>query len=1043
MSSTPAFSADQLLKHSGWARSLARQLVVDVATAEDVVQETWITALREQPSTDRPLRPWLERVIRNFAANSRRNRKARARHEQAAGDGDSLAASVADVVAKAEGQQRVVAAVLALSEPYRSVVLLRYYEGLSAAEIARRSNTPAGTVRWQVSNGLQLLREALDAEENGDRRAWCTALLPLAGFQSVQEVAVAGSVSSLAAGRARSSFLTILKGAVVMKSAWMVGVIAVGAAALFWLLQNGGGPLVLTEVVDNSSVVVATAENPDSVDVRSEVPVVPVKDADVVVAEQPWRASVKLRFVDSYGVGVAGVRVTFSRANDYLSGEDGRVDLSVPQPDDHNREHRSPLSLVARHDEFATVYRSVMIAMLEGDGDVVELGVIELEAGGSITGHVVDTSGAAIVGARISVDGRRSGSPRAGSLVTLVSSSDDRVGKSSVKTDASGNFRIDGVLPGANVVEGSLKAGAARVDVVSGEEAVDVEAGSEAHVELTLKSRFEPQQIVTILVEDPDGKPLPYAFVSVRSNFGNTGMSSDEQGRARCGFLRGGREVDVTVTPPNGLYAAVVHEGAFLGQTVTIRFAKSWPIPLSLVSEAERVIAKAKVRLHTVPSSGFLGFGRKRAVDLVSGEFEVAADGLVAGVHLPGSRFMIEVRTRGHEVQSFGPYEPAVAKAGVKLTLVASPMVAGRVVDAVGKPVVGAVVQLHRRPESQMIYSGFPVWLNPRGMDRSETDADGGFELTVRGKQSFFLRSEAKGFAATMTAELAGEDFAGGGKPLRLELNQGGSIRGYVLRADGRSVGGSIVVANRGDGFAVTTRVAADGRYEFEQLTPGEYQVQRTGSDLSPNASSSQNFLGRPVKQLAEPNCTVVVGEVTRCDLGARHVYDAKLTAHIDIPGWSLAGQRVAIEFANVKEGQQSIDEWHARIGDDGRFEVPLLPSGALRLRITDGRRMIEAKVNMLPGENHFELAVEAKMVTLRDLPAAGPGGEPAMVIASCTKGATTIYVHVDVGADGTATVSLPKGKVSLERMPTADDLGAIMLAGGLTMIPFREIIVQ
>ena len=85
----------------------------------------------------------------------------------------------AELTARAETQQCVGRAVLALEESLRETVLLRYFEGLSAAEIARRTGTPAGTVRWRLKRGLEELRHTLD-EEHGDRRAWCLLLLPLA-----------------------------------------------------------------------------------------------------------------------------------------------------------------------------------------------------------------------------------------------------------------------------------------------------------------------------------------------------------------------------------------------------------------------------------------------------------------------------------------------------------------------------------------------------------------------------------------------------------------------------------------------------------------------------------------------------------------------------------------------------------------------------------------------------------------------------------------------------------------------------------------------
>ncbi len=45
----------------------------------------------------------------------------------------------------------------------RLVVRERYFEGRSAAEVARAHGIPAGTVRWRLEVGLDRLRDQLDA----------------------------------------------------------------------------------------------------------------------------------------------------------------------------------------------------------------------------------------------------------------------------------------------------------------------------------------------------------------------------------------------------------------------------------------------------------------------------------------------------------------------------------------------------------------------------------------------------------------------------------------------------------------------------------------------------------------------------------------------------------------------------------------------------------------------------------------------------------------------------------------------------------------
>ncbi|HRV80611.1 MAG TPA: RNA polymerase sigma factor, partial [Planctomycetota bacterium] len=170
---------DAYLEHADWVRKLARELVRDPGTADDLVQETWLAFETARPDEQRSLRPWLARVLRNAAAMHKRRSAGRAAREEATASSERVA-STGDLVARAEEQRRLAGLVLGLDEPYRKTLLLRYYEGLSPAQIAKLQGIPGATVRTHLHRGLQKLRERLDAENGGDRKAWTVLLQPLA-----------------------------------------------------------------------------------------------------------------------------------------------------------------------------------------------------------------------------------------------------------------------------------------------------------------------------------------------------------------------------------------------------------------------------------------------------------------------------------------------------------------------------------------------------------------------------------------------------------------------------------------------------------------------------------------------------------------------------------------------------------------------------------------------------------------------------------------------------------------------------------------------
>jgi len=218
-----SLSIEALLGETRWMRVLAQSLVRDEHAAEDVVQDIWVAALERPPAPRWNVRRWARGVARNLARQHVRREERRARRERSAARGETLP-STEEMVERAVVQRAVVDAVLGLAEPYRSAILLRYFEEIPPRKIAGQQGVPVETVRTRLKRALELLRTRLDAEFGEDRRAWC---LPLLLSPAATGSSAAGGAASLLGGGLGS-----LAAKIVGLAAVVLGVTTVGAFLL-------------------------------------------------------------------------------------------------------------------------------------------------------------------------------------------------------------------------------------------------------------------------------------------------------------------------------------------------------------------------------------------------------------------------------------------------------------------------------------------------------------------------------------------------------------------------------------------------------------------------------------------------------------------------------------------------------------------------------------------------------------------------------------------------------------------------------------------
>lgn len=168
--------AETLLTHEAWLRALARRMVADPATADDLVQETWLAALANPPDVGRPLRPWLGGILRNKALEQRRGDARRRSRESSCASVEGERPQ-AEPLERADLRLALEKALAELGEPYASTLRRQFLEELSPSEIARAERLPVGTVRWRTWRALGLLRSRLErAGRSG--RSWLAACFP-------------------------------------------------------------------------------------------------------------------------------------------------------------------------------------------------------------------------------------------------------------------------------------------------------------------------------------------------------------------------------------------------------------------------------------------------------------------------------------------------------------------------------------------------------------------------------------------------------------------------------------------------------------------------------------------------------------------------------------------------------------------------------------------------------------------------------------------------------------------------------------------------
>lgn len=162
--------SELVLRYERLVYTVCFQLVRDAAAAEDLTQDTFLSAYLHRDSIPEGYeRQWLGRIAANKAKDHLQS--AWSRRTVLPGDGElarGLAPPAEEVALRRSGAAEIQQAVEDMKEPYRQVCRACLLEERSVEEAALALGRPVKTVYTQLSRGKRLLREKLERSGKQD-----------------------------------------------------------------------------------------------------------------------------------------------------------------------------------------------------------------------------------------------------------------------------------------------------------------------------------------------------------------------------------------------------------------------------------------------------------------------------------------------------------------------------------------------------------------------------------------------------------------------------------------------------------------------------------------------------------------------------------------------------------------------------------------------------------------------------------------------------------------------------------------------------------
>ncbi|HEX6811856.1 MAG TPA: sigma-70 family RNA polymerase sigma factor [Planctomycetota bacterium] len=871
----------QMLAEGAALRRLARTLLGSHAEvdAEDLVQDAFAASLACERADARK-RPWLTGTLRNLALLWRRSSSRRAARERVAAErGSTTDADPAAIAAQAEAMRDVAAAVHALEEPFRTVIVMRFWRGLLPDAIARELGVPRNTVRSRLQRGLERLRARLD-RAYGDRRGWFAALVP---FTKPAGLVAAASAPSSGAAIAWTTIGTLVmtKLNIVLATAALT---AVGILA-WWLGQGAVAPAP-TAPEDRTSTAAApasaTVAGPETraaaapggaLEREQRVPAEPgpglTVNGSVTCAGAPY-ADLALRVQWFAGSATAGKPES---EHEVRSDADGRFVWRGPV-----RTAAGTLQAVRPGAAGNTKVWCTPQLVQPGQTDVA-LAVTLVALDRTVFGRVHDVDGAAIAGAEISVNGW-----------------DDVA----TRTDAEGRYELKVTGPPYPLLV--LKTGYRERLLQS-----YVPEGKQRH---ELDVELEPGASFAGRVVDEAGNPV--AGAQVRASGLVRGTETDAEGR----FLFGGAAPDERheLSAVKAGFQRGAKAASPGGDPVEIVLRPGLTLAVRVFGEGGEGIAGARIsvmpdRFRGAQVRGFTDAGGRLLIeDLPASEIEVIAD--KTGFVLARGQADVP-KLRGEFV----------------LVLQRGRTIAGRVLDESGAPIVGASVYCQRQ-------TGDLAQRSVGG--RATSDTEGRFTITDLPHEPCDLKAHHADYRRASLEGLSGTP-----SDLVVTMKQAASVAGRVVDGVTGAAVGAFTIRLVADhevqplNYVEPVRFAdCDGwwRVKHWELQPGaELFVEVWAEGYAPQRVAAVAQVGAPRDQsvIRLVAGTTVKGVVCDAATGTP-VPQVEVTLQSGDP-------KDAERFVSRGASREMPVKTRVHTDAAGRFELLSVPPGTSRLVLAHG----------------------------------------------------------------------------------------------------------